>query len=535
VATLKKIPDTYLTPARQLPEQEAFDLHVGNPEAARLLIGGSRQIRAADPPHDHGQDGGEVLLAHPPVRLSFGPVALATGTVSGSLIESVLVDGVPSFSAALGPRLMASAGVFVAGGVQSLEGYVLFAFDSLNAVSVIVTLRPYGQTNKDSDRGLALTQTLAFTPLGSVWSVALSFADLTPLGDVRYDREYELCIWQNYSPPAVVTFGHRVTSIYLDAGTPATVQGGARDVSRLDQPRQSVSVADIKAGAILGQDVGRKMRSTHNALLRSLLGRAPGLLNSDDTPDLARPYLQEVHAAHQHRGIDVPDGCGGYWSDGAVLRDTLFADCLCVPNPLTAPVIQNEDYRGFLVHSSGALDATWVQLEYRASIPAGLGAIDLRFCLETAATQIETRLLIHADVRSWGGVSICTGLVSGNHRSRAAKDAGGLYVCEVDPLDNEAFEPSRKRRLTRKGLWTLDARRLSSLRSLAGVRSTAHQISEVVRLNLTHPKINPTDKAHATADYRIILRFEVQITGGATVVDPGAELRWVLGVASRGF
>jgi hypothetical protein len=445
------------------------------------------------------------------------------------------VDGVLSFDPDLGPRPIAACGLWVAGGTQTLEGYLYLDLDVADTVTLHVTLRPYGQANRDFGSGLSLSQTLTAALLGGQRTLPLSLVDLTPLGDPRYDRECELVVWQDYVPAGPVTSGSRLVAVYLDAGLPATVQAGARDATRLDLPRQAVSVADIKTGAILGQDVGRKMRATHNALLRGMLGRAPGLKNTDDTPDLQRPYIEEVHCAHQHRGIDVPDGCGGYWSDGVALRDTYFAQSFYQPVFVVAPVVQNQDYRGALIHSGGALDATWIQAEYRVSIPAGLGAMELRFSLEPAAQEIETRLLVHVDVRGEDGVSICTGLTSGNHRHADALDAGGLYVCEVDPLDNDAFEPSRKRRLTRKGLWTRDARRLTSLTSIAGVRDTAQLVSEVVRVNLTHPKINASDPPHATTHYRVLIRWELQVTGGVTSHDPGAQVRWVLGYATRGF
>jgi hypothetical protein len=536
MATLKKIPDAYLTPARQLPEQELADMMVSNPEAARLLTYGTRQPQNADPPHDHAQEGGEVLIYHPACRLTFGPEPFAAGSMQGVVIDGgVLVDGQFTFDVALGPRILASGAVFLPGGTQRLEGYLLVEVDQFEAMTLYVSLRPYNQLNKKFDTLDHPSVQLTFTPATAQHTEALVFADLSTLGDVRYDREYELVIWQAYRPNAPVTFGERVVAVYLDAGVAATVHAGARVVTRLDLQRQSVSYADVKSGAILGQDVGRKMRSTHNALLRGMIGRAPGLLNSDDASDLLRPYTQEVHCAHQHQGIDVPDGCGGYWSDGAVIRDTLFSESFAHRVIVTSPPVPNQDYKGRKIHSSGALDATWVQLEYRASIPAGLGAIDVRLCVESGSSRVETRLLVHADVRGQDGVSICKGITSGVHRHANTLDATGLFVCEVDPLDNDAMEPGRKRKLGRKGLWTKEARRFNGLSPRPGVRNTAHQISEVVRLLLTHPKLDPADSRHQTADYRVLLRLELQITGAATVVDPGAELRWVLGVSSRGF
>ena len=92
MATLKIIPDSFLTPARPLPEQELADMMVSNPDAARLLTYGARDVHGAYPPHDHAQDGGEVMVYHPVARLFFGPEPLATSTVQGIIIDG----GAPS-------------------------------------------------------------------------------------------------------------------------------------------------------------------------------------------------------------------------------------------------------------------------------------------------------------------------------------------------------------------------------------------------------------------------------------------------------
>jgi hypothetical protein len=420
-------------------------------------------------------------------------------------------------------------------GQQELSGLLSLAYDAIQTITLYVTLRPYSEVNRDLLTGLQATTQIVFTPLAAPEERALPFAltDLSPLGDTRYDREVELVVWQAYLPPAVVSFGHRLVGVEL---VTSVVDTRAREAERSELPRQGISYADIKTGAILGQDLGRKLRDTHNGLLRGLLGRAPGLTN-DDRSDTTRSYRQEVVCAHEHQGIDVPDGCGSFVSDGAVRRDTLFAiPCAHASNLGTFA----QDYQGVPLHLSGIFDAASLRLEARASIPSGLGAIDIRFCLRSESRQQVTRLLVHVDVRGFDGVSIATDVASGVHRQESELDSDGLYVCEVDPLDNNLFVPMRRRRLARAGLWTLAALRdvpglLLASTPTNGMRPSNHQISETVRINLTHPKLRPLDTPHQTADYIVVLRWEMQTVEGLTPVDPGTKLQWVLGLPSRGF
>lgn len=131
-------------------------------------------------------------------------------------------------------------------------------------------------------------------------------------------------------------------------------------------------------------------------------------------------------------------------------------------------------------------------------------------------------------------MSICTGVSSGVHQQENELDTDDLYVCEVDPLDNNLFVPTRKRRLGRAGLWTLMA--LRNPTPIAGMRPSNQQISEVVRLNLTHPKIVAGQPRHDTADYTVILRWELQqLDAGLSPVDLLTKINWAFGVPSRGF
>lgn len=528
MATLKKIPNSYLAPMRTLPQQELADCYITNPAAARLLTYGTRDTRLSDPPHDHGQDGGLVRVEVPVCQVSFGPEKIAGVSYVGIQIRRSTVLGAS-------PRILGTAPVPLRGGQTQLSGLLSVAYDAIADIALYVTLRPYSEANRDLQQGLQTTVQVTFTPGAAPEERALgfTFSDLTPIGDTRYDREVELVVWQAYLPPGVVTSGHRLVGVYLDV---LATEARARQTERSELPRQIIGYQDIKTGAILGQDLGRKLRDTHNGLLRGMLGRAPGLTN-DGRSDTTRPYQQDLWCAHQHQGIDVPDGCGSFGSDGAVERNACFT---IVASHSTASVA---DYAGITLCPSGAFDATSLRIEARASIPAGLGALDLRFELAVGTLQQVTRLFVHVDVRGFDGVSICTGVASGVHQQQAALDGDSLFVCEVDPLDNNLFVPSRKRRLARAGLWTLAAlRQVPSVGVLTGpqtappgMRTSNHQISETVRLSLTHPKLRTTDTPHATADYRVILRWELQTPEGVTAVDGSTKFNWALGLPSRGF
>jgi hypothetical protein len=525
MATIEKIPDSYLTPARVLPEQELADAHIENPKALRLLTYGSREIKQASPPHDHAQDGGDTLIWFPILNAIFGASRVP-------LAQGIVISGA-QFDVSQGARLLSTMSVFVPGGVNELQGFLTLDLDSISEINLWVTLRPYSAANKNLQRGLYIAQQILFTPAVApvVISQDVLFSNLAQLGDSRYDREFEIVIWQAYQPPAPVTSGHRIVSLYLDAGIPATVQAGGRDVSRNDLPLKTVSYADIKSGAILAVDLSLKMRATNNDLLSGMLGRATGLL-SNDTPDRDRPYIQPIWCAHQHQGIDVPDSCGGFWSDGAVVKSHLISSSYFGAGLI---VTTNQAYSGLLLHTNGLPDASWLLLEHRLSIPSGLGALELRFELSTGGALVNQRVFVHIDVRDPSGTSICTGLSSGVHDQQRARDAEGLWVCEVDPLDNDRFVFMRRRRLASKGLWTLDAQRDHDEIVNDELARTTHQISDVVQIKLTHPKYRQTDEPHVTQDYTLTLRLEHVIVGGATPLEPTTRINWLLVKPRRGF
>lgn len=523
MATLKKIPTSYLTPMRTLPQQEMADEYITNPQAGRLLVYGTRDTRLSDPPHDHGQSGGEIRKDVQVFAVSLGPEKTAAGPRLGIQIQrSALLLGLNP------PRILGAAGVMLKAGQSQVSGLLFVAVDAIAQMTISVSLRPYTETNRDINQGLQATAQIIFTPLAAPSEAALSWSltDLSSMGDSRYDREAELVVWQQYQPPTTVTSGHRLVGVYANV---LVVDTRARDAERSELPRQDIAYADIKTGAILGQDIGAKMRATHNALMRGMLGRAPGLDNLGYS-DQTRPYIQDIEAAHQHQGIDVPDGCGSFWSDGAVLRDTVAALSLHHINSVAGT---SADYTGAFLHSSGVFDATSLLVELRCSIAAGLGALELRVAVFVGTAEQTTRFLVHCDVRGFDGVSICTGVSSGIHQQESALDSGGLFVCEIDPLDNNLFSPSRKRRLARAGLWTLAA--LRSQTPASGMRPTNQQISETIRINLTQPKIDSSNAPHATADYVLTVRLELQTPFGATAVDTASKLNWLLAVPARGF
>lgn len=546
MATLTKIPLSYLAPNRTIPQAELGVLANTNPATLRLLTYGTRPVVGVSIGHDHGQDGGDALLWRSVLSLTFGPHHNPIGV---SIVDAI---GIPFAQSAVesanpvsatNPKLVAAAPVLVPGGLASLEGVVVFYADTTDAITVRITLRPVGAHNHDLGEapGEALA-TISFTPTAppKYYSQTVSFSasTLAGLGDPAFDRELELCVWQLYSPASSIQ-GHRLVSLTLDAGSYGVTLAGTRPPAQGDPALSHVEVGEVLTGQAVVPDLLGRIKDRYSQEGAALLGRAPGLGADAQTSDSRREFVQNVIAAHQHTGILAENEGGELVSDGAIVRDQLFVQTYALRFDQGADnrlVFDNEPVQGQGIgEPGGAGIASPLELIFRASIPAGLGAFLVRFSLGPRETTDKT-CRIRVDVRGEDGVSIVTGVTSGRNRASSTL-VGGYWVCEVDPIDNPAWQPIRRLRPLLRSPWSLNALLPAAQRPpvlFAPARTGGfHRVSELVRVELTQPAVRSTDTPHKTGDYRILIRLDLQ-KDDATY-DSAARLLWMHGLTERGW
>jgi hypothetical protein len=531
--TIKKIPTSYLTPNRALPKREVYDAFVANPKATRLLTYGGREILGAATAHDHAEDGGEVLRDRSRLSVMFGPQGREfAGIVPKIGINLLPPQGAGDFVAS--PKLVASGPVLFPGGVKQVSGRLRIFYDTTDPITIYVGIRPYSALNYKFGFGALLYQTIAYTPSlpASYRGLAFTFPALDDMGGVEFDRELEVCLWQGYNPGA--GSGHRLCDIYLSPGAAGVATAAGRAAKRRDPGLVSVSTAEVLQGAHLDTQLTNKIRQRVNQELSGLLGLAPGVMPDGRTPDRTRPYTQEVQGAKQHQGALVPDGSGGFFCDGACLREQRAVQWY--PRNLGenagGTAVTGNPYLGPEIHPSGALDGQWGRWKFRASLEAGLTALWIRFALRIATIDVHTTCKAHVGVLDFSGANIAKRITSELHSS-SGTDADGLLVCQVDPLDNDAYQRGQDRRRAGKGIWTGDGLLLdASLNPPAGIQGPPYQASELVQVELSHPAVRPTDSPHKTQDYMIVFRAELATLDSGNY-DPSTRLQWFHAMTPR--
>jgi hypothetical protein len=544
--TLTDIPDAYVEPARTLPQAELKVLAHGNPKALRLLTYGTRAPAGCAPPHDHGGDGGEVL-DHPLLSCTFGPYQPEDG--SGTVKIGSPIPRYPGGSSYEDgdDRLIASEPLRVPGGVKSIIVRAVVAWDANTNGEAIVLLFSVNQFSLVNQRlrdpsgetgslypvdvvggGVTATGSAGYGTLGNT-------IDLTPAGDTTVDRDFELGVWLAYSPSTNAR--HRLCALYVYPDTSDTAEG--RAATRADLPLAGPSISELKAKAAISAPLLAKVRTRLNQESRALLGFAPGLGVDSKTPDRRRPYKQTISAAHGHKGILCPDGASGFTCEGAVLPHALVAQGYVRSldedaNQLSTTIYP---YLGIRLHPTGGatLDSKWLRLQYRVSIPAGLGSLILRFAARAETADERTALTVRAHCNPVaGGSSIVKGIRTASHRSPGV-DGDGYHTCEVSPIPNDAYQlTGRRAGSVKRGGWTQDAAIPADEVPAAVQPGNAYQISEPVEILLSHPAVRTTDTYHATGDYLLSLRWDLLELDTGTF-DAGARLNWVLVTPGRGW
>jgi hypothetical protein len=535
MSEIKKTSDAYVQGGASPDPAKAYELWVLNDEGQRDLIYGARPVIGASPPHDHGNNGGEIL-DYPLASVIVGPQASETagGTPAVGVPYGILTN--TSFLTDKGStKLLAAFPVLLLGGVSAVDVTVVFSYAAgLGNVKFHAQLVPLNRTNYASQGAGATGVSSTFSAGAAGYKkTTISAVDLSPLGDSRVDRLVECRIFQALTS----TVAHRLCSVLV---TTATTSAG-RLPGLSDPPRAKLTVMDLLFGGIT-PELTTRIRRIESGHAVGLLGRTPGL-HLDNAPDRRRDYEQRVYYPHQHQGAIVPESDGTFFSDGACLRRPLFIASYA--RNLGDDGASNVDalpVRGLKVHPAGTLGSTWLHLKFYCSIPAGLGALELYFAMQPATTDAKTECRVHVDVRPVGNLGASASIVSSvrsgtGFRAPSTLDSNGYFICEVDPLDNDAFAVNNSRRNrsgTSKGLWTLDAQ-LSAADTPAGIlRDTPARVSQPILVSLDHKGVRSTDPFRDTGGYVVFVRVELKTIDSGNY-DAGARLLWCAAFPQRGW
>jgi|CXWL01.1.fsa_nt_gi hypothetical protein len=533
MSTLAKTTDAKTRGGSAASAANAYELWAQNDQAERdVIYGPTRFIESSVIPHDHAGDGGEIL-GDPLLSAIVGPQASETAGGTPAIGVPYGIRASDDFLLDDGStKLLGAFPLYLPGGVSGITLNVLVSYAAgLGSIKFHAQLVPFAKTNYRSQAAgvTGISATSSFGTSG-LKKVDFTITDLTDLGDPRLDRFVELRIFQALTNAVAHRFcGVQVTVLTTTTGRLAIAS---------DPPRVKLQVGDLLNGAITPELTAR-IRRIENGHAQSLLGRAPGL-NADGTPDRQRTYQQDTYYPHQHQGRIVPQFDGTFISDGAVLRRAVVASYARNLGDDGAGNVDALPVKGIKIHSAGTLGSTWLRLKYRMPVSGGLGGLEVYFAVQPSTTDVKTELRAHVDVRPVGNPltagSIISAVKSGVHQAEA-NDADGYRVCQVDPLDNDAYQPNNTRRNksgTSKGLWTLDAQLSAALTPSGVMRDTPARISQALRLDLTHKYYRSTDAYRQTQDYTVYLRVELKTLDSGNY-DAGARLLWVLILPAKGW
>jgi len=558
--TITYLDDDYLDPDRELPDEEAQEMFLGNPEALLdLIYGPTRRIQGAIAPHDHEEDGGEFLLK-PIIAHSFGhwqssrpdkPYAglgLVLPRPSSTLSYATSsVNGITDRTAA---KRLWCAGALIPGGVAGVRVQIVEWHDPAGvACALTVALR--GLASVNHKLGAALDEVLVdvtYTTVGaSTWSLQTALIeDIGALGDVALDREVEVSLWLSCDLDTSLRL--RVVSLEI---LPIYLAAGARTATARDLAMPAFAARELKADVgVFSAQLAAKIRESYNNLNRALWGYTPGLLN-DLTPDRRRRYRETITEPHQHRGLIVPDD-GDVYSDGACLRDAQsfgFVHSIGIDFSL-AEDGTNIPYAGD--HPQGGLfsrisNDNW-HFRFRRSIPAGCGALVMRACFSPNFETVddenanETLFIKITAIPVDGSGDIVSRVFCGPFAQAMESTSVDYGYCELRPEDDPAYlSNSELDSQFRKG-WNrtaeVDADTQSALYLLEpdlNERSYAAlgRVSKPILVALSYPPLRPSEDEHVTTDYSVSIYLYVR--RNSTTLNSAGDLKWLLCYTATGY
>jgi len=525
MATLKKILDAVKAPNRKVWVQDLKTLFLDNPAAIHLETYGARNIAGGAPGHNHSSDGGELIRGSL-LSVALGPW-LHEGTAGASYVDGIPVTRNSTYPTS--PKLMLSALTTIPGGVSRLRGALLIA---TGAASGSITLSPVLRATQWANfklvanaLGVYATTDLVLTANGSNYyllSWSWEVADLLKVKNPNVAARCEFALFQKTTSLGAAPVEVLGFDLWIDDDPTPTKRGPQPS----DPPLSEVTYADILTGKILLTTLARKLRGRLNAGIHGVLGRAPGLGVDAVVVDRDTRWSRKVKTAHSHRGVLVPTGRGDFIADGACLTYPSKAvgcwprywgeDASALRNAPTSQV------QGKKIHSGGALDATWLSWDFDIDLESGQGALVMQCGVEPGNTDDNGRLLIHVGVYTRGGST--TNLVKSiksDYHNQESVDAGGLLVCEVEPEENDAWQPNQNRRLSGKGVYTQNAKKTASTASTLVQTTNAYRVSKPIIVGLSHPAYQADGEARKTG--RHILRVRFSLPSG-TAYDASARV-----------
>lgn len=537
---LKRITNAIKAPIRKVWMTDLRTLFYDNPAALALWTYGARLINGVTPPHDHGDNGAEVVKGTL-FTINYGPW-LREGTAGAGYARGIPLlrgpDGSGGYS--LAPKLLAPTLVTLPGGVTRLRGaLVVYTGSAVGTTTLTVVLRGVGRANEKINSTTASVMAVSeltwnaagtYSVLEWNWS-AIQLGRAKPL---ETSLRCEFCVYQKggqFGAPGGQVLG---AELWVDDDPEVKV----RQPLPQDPPAAEVTFSDILSGKILLTTMSRKFKSRWNGLMHGVLGRAPGLSFDAVAIDRARKWRWRVKGAHRHTGLLVPDSSGGFYSDGAVLRyPPKWSACFARQWGEDASSLKNAaatQAQGEKIHSSGALDATWLQWDSSIDLESGLGALDVSCELEPGNSIDAAILRLHVGVYregDAGGANLVKAVSCDMHRDEGL-DAGGLFKCELEPEDNESWVPNSSRRAAGKGVFTLLAKKSSAQTDSRFETVNAYRVSKIAKVEISHPGYQADGVARPTGRY--VLRVRLSLATSATYDASARVLCWEA-VASKGY
>ncbi len=561
MSTIKVIDSTYKVPAYTISEVKSLELFDTQVRALQdLIYGPGRTPLGFTPSHDHQEDGGENLgrpllshsfgqfrtdwtVSHFTVRgLPIGPPTFTNDPATQKTFEPVVTDG---FSDPSGAKRLFTALLMIPGGVKSVNVTVTMTNTNAgNDVTLAATLRTLQDVNFKLGKSIAeartdLTVTRSGAGADALYVFTSEMADLSPLGDQTQDREVLFGLWLATD----VDFSLFDDLLCHVEVTPYEFTAQPRQARTDDKPLPRVAVREVqKSKGVLGPVLGQKLKNIWNGLNIALLGTTPGLL-PNGLPDKDRRYIEILDDCHRHQGVVCPDIDGTVFSDGAVLADYQsfgYVQDLCPSlsqDSGSSVILDDEPALGRILHSSASLASGWTQFNFRRSIPAGLGALLMRFGVQPNSLLRTATLFVKVSVHpvGEGSTNIVTRTQCGAFLSEDDPSDTDYQYVELIPRNDPGFTGNRA--LFRSGLkgWNLGSQIASNLQTAQGMMSKLVRISDPLIVKLTYPPQQPLDPRHKTGDYDVKVRFKLRLTAGGSVYDTGARCQFMSCWSMPGF
>ncbi len=533
--TLTKITNAIKQPIRKVFQGDLRTLFVDNPAAIVLWTYGSRIIAGVRPGHDHADDGGE-LLKGTLFRVSYGPYLREGAGVSS------FQRGIPLLRGPFDPpKLLAPSIVTLPGGLARVRGaLVVFTGSVVGSTTLNVVLRSIGLHNMKASASAthaSVVTDLTWNAAGgySVLEWSWSGRALAKAKGTKNRARCEFAVYQTGSGFGATGGSVVSAELWVDDDPEYIVRPPAPS----DPSASEVTFFDIKAGKLLVTTLSQKLRGAWNALTQGVLGRAPGLTVDSVTIDRLREWRQRIKGAHRHYGRLVPSSSGGFYSDGPCLTYPPKASaCLARFWGEDASALKNAagtQAQGKKLHSSGALDETWLYWDNSIDLESGLGALDVSCAVEPGNVSDSARLYLHVGIFREGDVG-GTNLVKAvrcSYHQQEATDAEGLFVCELEPEENEPWQPNVSRRAAGKSVYSHLAAKLSAQTSPLFETTNAYRVSQVAKVEISHPAYQPDGVARPTGRYVLRLRFSLQQSLG--VYDDDARILGYEAIAAKGY